>query len=926
MTKMTFLITGATGFIGSRLAMLAMERGHEVHTLTRSDWSNHPAVPIANRHFGSLPNQIPVAALHAVDVVVHCAATTTAHELASHAVNVTGTARLGQLAGQAGVRTFIFLSSQSAKPDAVSAYGRTKYAAEQVLRQLQGLDVIVLRPGLVCGQGSRGLFQRMCGMVESLPVLPLLGGGRAVVQPIHVDNLCEAIFECAARPREFAGGVLNLGDPQGLPLAEFLQLIAKARLGKPKPAVSIPLWPVEVMVRAAEALHLPLPINSNNLKGMKVVEKMETAADLARLRLQPRPIENIVRDSIALSAIIGPTDLSRRAVRMILVGGGRIGLVHALTLSRLRGIDFLGVVDTKPAALKLLKGVGLTSHQYTSLDDAISRARPDAVVIATPAATHLPLARACMSKGLNVMVEKPLAVHPENLARFKELAAEFPQQPLQVGYVMVRNPQVSSMIQRLRAGEFGRIKRFLGLTLHAYILQPDPKRWEVQKAISGGGVLINSGGHVLSMILAAFGQPTDIGVESHQIHSTEVEDSMVIRFQYPEFEGVHCSSWSIRGFQRQENRLVVWTDQGLLVLSGSAAVFIRNDGETDVVHQLDFDVGFNLAPDYAGAGFSTELADLANTTRTRQQPPVSTSEAIGIEELLFKAYDASKRCQEAVRPLEGAEFWSSAVAVRERCPGRVTGPKSNIKLGPDLRELSAATVAGYFRDGCHRSQWDEYLVTTSHVTNDSGPAINKLRITVPDFLQQSRLLMAGRYVDVVRQMGLRGVVAAGFAALPVAAKARGVNFWAGAMGLLAGDLKRVPADFTGVLLLHGYLADIALTVNRIELLDAMLNLCRRARPRARIGFHTNLAGEADNALPLLDTRVDEISMLASPHGLRITEIIQSFRSGAGTRPAVTVEVGPSPALVHEIASRCPQIWLHGADAILLGPAADETLV
>ena len=80
------------------------------------------------------------------------------------------------------------------------------------------------------------------------------------------------------------------------------------------------------------------------------------------------------------------------------------------------------------------------------------------------------------------------------------------------------------MIARLRAGEFGGVQRFLGLSLHAHILQRDPSRWEVNKKISGGGVLINSGGHVLSMILAAFGQPEDIEVESRHIHSVEVED------------------------------------------------------------------------------------------------------------------------------------------------------------------------------------------------------------------------------------------------------------------------------------------------------------------------------------------------------------------------------------------------------------------
>src|SRR5262249_27433331 len=150
----------------------------------------------------------------------------------------------------------------------------------------------------------------------------------------------------------------------------------------------------------------------------------------------------LVRDSVADAPGDQEVGLDRRAVRVILVGGGRIGLVHSLTLSRLHGIDFRGVIDPKPAALNLLKGLGLKTPGYPELDQALGACRADAAVIATPAATHFPLARACLSKGLSVMVEKPLAVHPQELARFNDLAAEFPQQGFQVGYVMMRNPQV----------------------------------------------------------------------------------------------------------------------------------------------------------------------------------------------------------------------------------------------------------------------------------------------------------------------------------------------------------------------------------------------------------------------------------------------------------------------------------------------------
>ena len=197
--RRSILITGATGFIGARLATAALERGYIVRTLTRNDWSSAPWVPTGQRFFGSLPSQIPPSLCDGIDVVVHCAADVAGAGRQAAAVNVDGTRRLAEQASAAGVSTFIFLSSQSARSDAPSAYGQTKYAAEQALRSVAGLRTVILRPGVVDRPGQSGHLRADGPDGEDLPVLPLLDGGRALVQPIHVDDLCEAIFLADAR-------------------------------------------------------------------------------------------------------------------------------------------------------------------------------------------------------------------------------------------------------------------------------------------------------------------------------------------------------------------------------------------------------------------------------------------------------------------------------------------------------------------------------------------------------------------------------------------------------------------------------------------------------------------------------------------------------------------------------------------------------
>jgi predicted dehydrogenase len=113
---------------------------------------------------------------------------------------------------------------------------------------------------------------------------------------------------------------------------------------------------------------------------------------------------------------------------------------------------------------------------------------------------------------------------------------------------MPRNPLVSFYLERLRSGEFGEVRGFVGVTLLSFVQGTATKRWEVNKNSSGGGVLINSGGHVLSMIRTALGDPETLEVESRKLYSVEIEDSIVITFGYPSFTCKHYCSWSVHGY------------------------------------------------------------------------------------------------------------------------------------------------------------------------------------------------------------------------------------------------------------------------------------------------------------------------------------------------------------------------------------------
>ena len=300
------VVTGASGFIGSRLVTAALAGGADVRTFSRSVTGVPAAVPGTHRFLGSLPDDIPAGLFDGVDVVVHCAAWVAGASAEADAVNVRGTLRLAEAAAQAGARAFIFLSTQSARAAAPSEYGRTKYAAEQALASRfadSRLDVVVLRLGLVTGPGTRGLYARLATLARRWPLLPVVGA-HAIVQPIHVDDLSRALLRCARESGELRGRVLHLGAPHGIPLARFLAVLSEVRSGRRKPVIAVPMAPIALVVRLAERLGLRLPVTSENLKGVSRVEPMDTRDDMRRLGVPERDLEEIVREDLAVDSAV----------------------------------------------------------------------------------------------------------------------------------------------------------------------------------------------------------------------------------------------------------------------------------------------------------------------------------------------------------------------------------------------------------------------------------------------------------------------------------------------------------------------------------------------------------------------------------------------------------------------------------------------
>lgn len=136
---------------------------------------------------------------------------------------------------------FVFVTSQSAKRDTSSKYGKMKWLAEQLLVE-SNLNYTILRPGLVFGKGDQGLFNQLRRLIKLSPIVPLIGLGHQQIQPVSLQILVDAIIHVTKSPEQHFRAIYPIAFSP-ITFKEFLMQLAKLekkqRLFIPIPAIFI---------------------------------------------------------------------------------------------------------------------------------------------------------------------------------------------------------------------------------------------------------------------------------------------------------------------------------------------------------------------------------------------------------------------------------------------------------------------------------------------------------------------------------------------------------------------------------------------------------------------------------------------------------------------------------------------------------------
>lgn len=238
---MRVAVTGANGFVGRHVVARLLLGGHVVRALISERPGAEAELPESGRGKVDVrradvrkPESLG-GAFDGIDAVIHTVAVPTERKQKFAEVNVAGVAHVVAEARRAGVGRIVHMGALGADPASPYPYLRSKGEGEALVIG-SGIAHVVLQPSLLFGEGD-DFFPRLAFSLI-FPVVPVPGDGKARFQPIHVDDMAQALV--AAVERREISGVYEIGGAEPVTYDEMLAETMRGT-GKRRATVHVPV-------------------------------------------------------------------------------------------------------------------------------------------------------------------------------------------------------------------------------------------------------------------------------------------------------------------------------------------------------------------------------------------------------------------------------------------------------------------------------------------------------------------------------------------------------------------------------------------------------------------------------------------------------------------------------------------------------------
>lgn len=327
-------------------------------------------------------------------------------------------------------------------------------------------------------------------------------------------------------------------------------------------------------------------------------------------------------------------------MKVAVAGCGNISKVHFAALSENPDVQIVAVADIKPeradeAATKY------GAKAYYSFDELLENETPDALHICTPHYLHTNMAVKALKKGINVLVEKPCSVSPEEVETLRNAQTESGKQ-LAVCFQNRYNSCVCEADKIIDSGALGKVKAIRAFVTWSRDEDYYSDDWHGTLDKECGGVLINQAIHTVDLVQHFGGKCKKITAHVSNDHLKgiiEVEDNVSVLMELD--NNVTALLYATTAFsENSEVFIEIALENGKLRIEGEKLYQIDGDGNLNVICQKS--EGIYHGESYWGKGHSVLINDFYDCLKTGRKFEIDSFEGGHAAKIVAASYQSSK--------------------------------------------------------------------------------------------------------------------------------------------------------------------------------------------------------------------------------------------------------------------------------------------
>ena len=338
-------------------------------------------------------------------------------------------------------------------------------------------------------------------------------------------------------------------------------------------------------------------------------------------------------------------------MRIGIIGYGKMGMLHAGIVSALDDIQLISVADNVKFLTSFLKKLKPSIMVYSDYIKMLDVEDLDAVFITTPVNLHVSIAQECSKRGIHFFCEKPLT---NTFNSALELANSLKENNVtnMVGHMMRYQDTFRQCKKILETNCLGDLITF-NASIYVGQLFKEGKGWRYDKEVSGGGVLMNQGTHLIDLLYWYFGKVVKVNGYTINWYSKTVEDFVHANLKFRNgLKGWLDASWSKMHHRLVDTTISIQGEKGTLnVTDDEVKLYLETKVmgyesgwniflKSDLFSGVDFDIG--------GPQYTLQDIDFINAARAGKQVCSNVKSAVDVHHIIDSIYQSAHNGGESV--------------------------------------------------------------------------------------------------------------------------------------------------------------------------------------------------------------------------------------------------------------------------------------